>query len=984
MSLPKFIPEIKLTEKKNSFYDRTDKKIQPNPYQYEFYNKYVEKVILPYEQNITTLNNFLDQIMLTLQINIFKEIIYYKFNNFDFNYYNSFFITRTIQLNKSITNNDDKKFILQTVILLNNQFQIFIEKLDNLIDLLQNITTPSIEEYLSKLLVEQIEMLENILNNLNTINITLPIITNYDNSLSILKGNNDVINTKITTIKNKLTDIRDNIGFANNEQLDKLDKTNQNIIKNYLSSFILLNSIFSKLEININVVNKEIIEKFNKLNKDNNFLNKIYREKDLQIKTNNLDEVNIQSEKDNLLKTAIFNKNELFGHYEAEKYKRVFLPYCISIENIIELIKLRVNGQLSEEHLNIIIYNYNTFNYTITFGDENNKLFYMNSKIIPNNTIRINSLYNKITSTITSTISKTVSPITKPIVNIAKRVNNALSDKNKNYFQILINNIGTNTIPNITPPTITPQATPIYIYIPITQEINKIYDDAIKKYLFEYNSVPKGIYLKTYNKKIFKLSDIKINQTDKTYNFKYDNSIEVQIPLYDLVKNEKIKTSKLNLFYTDYNYTPIQTQQIALPIQDININILTYYEDIDKEKKEKNIFGTIQCQYNLYILFEQIKTKYNLKQDIYIEDYILCLFESFNENIKIHYILNQYIPIIKNKIIQPLNQLFNTQPNPLLTEQYYFDINEKSNEITYKETNRGIVMIRLICIILYVARIYYETPKKINYLQSYDNIKLNFTKYLRDPTLINNLFDSILNFFETNITLRKINAKFINSIIDGSLFSKEKDLFIKKQSILEKSIETATENIENVASELDTFVHKDSLIDDPFKKIKEKTNDVLNDSINYMFNKKKEDYTSEPVNITDFEEKNFSLTADVIQNRVKKWITGPIYDIPDWMPEIDDVNNINILNNKIVYPEVIQFISEYLNNKSETDLISIKNKEQICKNISSLKNTIEKNTSEIKYILPKTFFDDEYFMKEYNKKLEENQKKIQSQTNKIL
>lgn len=89
------------------------------------------------------------------------------------------------------------------------------------------------------------------------------------------------------------------------------------------------------------------------------------------------------------------------------------------------------------------------------------------------------------------------------------------------------------------------------------------------------------------------------------------------------------------------------------------------------------------------------------------------------------------------------------------------------------------------------------------------------------------------------------------------------------------------------------------------------------------------------------------------------------------MPEID-ANDINKFNEKIVYPDVIQFIGEYLNNKSGTDLISIKNKEQICKNISSLKNTIEKNTSQIKYILPKTFFDDEYFMTKYLKSLNES------------
>ena len=72
----------------NNFYDGTDKKIQPNPCQYEFYNKYAEKVILPYEQNITTLDKFLDHIILTLKKSMSEEIIFYKFNNFKFNYIN--------------------------------------------------------------------------------------------------------------------------------------------------------------------------------------------------------------------------------------------------------------------------------------------------------------------------------------------------------------------------------------------------------------------------------------------------------------------------------------------------------------------------------------------------------------------------------------------------------------------------------------------------------------------------------------------------------------------------------------------------------------------------------------------------------------------------------------------------------------------------------------------------------------------------------
>jgi hypothetical protein len=135
---------------------------------------------------------------------------------------------------------------------------------------------------------------------------------------------------------------------------------------------------------------------------------------------------------------------------------------------------------------------------------------------------------------------------------------------------------------------------------------------------------------------------------------------------------------------------------------------------------------------------------------------------------------------------------------------------------------------------------------------------------------------------------------------------------------------------------------------------------------------KEPDYTNTSINITDFEEKNFSLTADVLQNRAKKWITGPIYSLNDCKFIHKPINGdyLNVINNNIVCPDVIQFVSEYMNNKSGTDLVSIKNKEEICKNISLLKNIIEKNTSDIKYILPKTFFDDEKFMTKFSKNLD--------------
>ena len=927
--IPNFVSEIDIPE--NHFYFGTDKNIQPYPCQYEFYNNYAQNVILPYEQNNITLDNELDYYIIELKKIMFKEIISYKFNNFNFNYYNNFFIKifqkllRLLQIGNPLTRNQKIK-VLQVVSLLNKQIDSFNSKLDSLLELLQSITTPSIVLNLLQILYGQIRYFLILYNQL------LPFIqivnpnNNYDNKLVELNQNLVLIDNNTTNIIREINTINN----RGNPNIQEIDSNKQNKIIENISIFTFLERLFDIIRNSfppnsqplnnnqVNTVESELKKKFKKLYDYNKFLNKIYREKDLQIITNNLDKPTKQIERDELLNTAKFNKNQLFGHYEPAQYKHVLLPFYISVENIIELIKLRMNGQLTEEQLNIIIYNYNTFNYTIVIGDEINKNYYMN--------------VNYITTTI------------------------------KNYFRIQINNIRVILQPPITqysnritlPAVTQPITSSIYIYIPITQEINKIYDNEIKQQLFEYNSIPKGIYLKSYTK-TFELQNISINLNDKTYNFQYQDSfnpaITIKIPLYDLIKNEKIKTTSLplTLFYTDYSYKSLP------PVQDININILDFYEDIDEEKII-NIFGNIQSKYNLYILFEQLKTKNKLNKEIYIEDCILCLFELFNEIEDL-----QKITDIKNRIIQPLVQLFNQQNNPLLTEKNYFYMNEKSKEIIYKETNRGIVMIRLICIILYIARIYYNSTDKRNYFQNYMNIKTNFEAYLQNPNLINNLFTSILDFFRDNIAGGQINAEFITSIIDGSLFSKEKNLFIKKQNILEQSIETATETIENIASEMDKFVHKDDF----------SITELTGNAINYMFNKKKEDYTSESVNITDFEEKNFSLTGGVIKNRVKQWITGPIYNIPDWMPEID-ANDINKFNEKIVYPDVIQFIGEYLNNKSGTDLISIKNKEQICKNISSLKNTIEKNTSQIKYILPKTFFDDEYFMTKYLKSLNES------------
>jgi hypothetical protein len=753
---------------------------------------------------------------------------------------------------------------------------------------------------------------------------------NYCNTSKIINSKDDFykdyVNKVLLPYDNPIQNFSNLLDkFFLNLKLEILKEINNKKIQNINSKLettisknneLLLKGSLDELEIT------QVKNNFKSMLTEYNLFNKIYREKDLQIITSNLNEPIKQADFNSLLETAIKNKDCLFGFYTPNQYKRVFLPYYIRVENIIEIIKLNITSQLTDEQLNVFIYNYNTFFYEIIIGDDTNKFFY-----IKENTYSISS--------------------------------------NKNYFKIPINYIydSSNSLiftkytepnyidrlnkPNISLP-LQQQQDIKYIYIPITQKMNKIYDDIIKNILFEYNIIPKGIYLKTYNEKKFNIINISIlnNKYNFTYKDKKNSEIKIELPLYDLIKNEKIPDIKLQIFYTDYNYSDVKKSNSS---SFTNIHILTFYEDINKIKHE-NIFGTIQNQYNDYILFEQFKKKIKLNQPIYLEDIIIT---------------NNYfaekIPEIFTKIN---NKLFN-ENNIFDSEIDYFYANEKSKEIIYKETKRKIVKLRFIAIILYIARIYSEL--NINYFKNYSNVKIEFNKFLSSTnnfmleTIFDNITNSIQTFFNENIGEKNsINKKFVSSIIDGSLFSNNKQLFIKKQNILETSIETATENIENIYSEMDKFMkmttesslNKIDPLKDTYTKISTNVMDYFN---------KEPDYTNESLNITDFEEKNFSLTSDVIKNRAKKWITGPIYNkYCNKDGEIKD-DNTNIC------PDVIQFISEYLNNKSGSDLISIKNKEQICKNISSIKNTIEKNTTEIKYILPKTFFDDEQFMTKYSK-----------------
>ena len=154
------------------------------------------------------------------------------------------------------------------------------------------------------------------------------------------------------------------------------------------------------------------------------------------------------------------------------------------------------------------------------------------------------------------------------------------------------------------------------------------------------------------------------------------------------------------------------------------------------------------------------------------------------------------------------------------------------------------------------------------------------------------------------------------------------------------------------------FIHKYLSYD----VIKEEHEDIINgkiisklNSLDVVKNARTQIKKSKKEIMDSINESSF-LTETFIQNRVQRWVSGP--------------KN----SDGIYYPTIIQFVDDYVNDDHDIDLISYKNKEKVCKEISELKNTIEENTKNIKYLLPKTFFDSDPFMEKYKEELENSVK----------
>jgi hypothetical protein len=452
-------------------------------------------------------------------------------------------------------------------------------------------------------------------------------------------------------------------------------------------------------------------------------------------------------------------------------------------------------------------------------------------------------------------------------------------------------------------------------------KMNSIYDNLIKKELSNDTSL-----LNAYNEKNYTIDNIQIN--DNKYKFDFLSNPK-EIPLMNIYDNTEIKnTTKYN---TDFHF------------ENIDLLITNYYEI---QNESKNIYGDLQNTYSQYILLEKLVPYIDTTAFKTIED--ILLIDSIIDEQTINNLWDSYQKINNNKLI---------------TEYDHFYICNKKKEVIYKESIRGIIPRRFFCLIIYISRLYNESSivdknldnLKFLYFEIFDHF-INYNQNYNLLQLNNNIitsFDKWFQFIHKYLSYNDITKQY-EDIRNGKIISKLNSLDVVKNARkqIKKSKKEIMDNINDNLKTIkkistDAIANPQQTINDGMESMKQ--------TISGLF-KSEESNEDQVEAVGGFDFENSFLTETFIQNRLQRWATGP-------------KNNLGIY-----YPTIIQFVDDYVNDDHDIDLISYKNKEKVCKEISELKNTIEENTKNIKYLLPKTFFDSETFMEKYYEEVENSNK----------
>ena len=398
----------------------------------------------------------------------------------------------------------------------------------------------------------------------------------------------------------------------------------------------------------------------------------------------------------------------------------------------------------------------------------------------------------------------------------------------------------------------------------------------------------------------------------------------------------------MNIYNKSEIINPIKKYNTDFHFKKITIPITNYYEITGKNE---NIYGEYQQKYSQYILLEKVipyidSPEFQTLEDIMILDSVV-LDETINN------LWESYIKL-----------------NTKIIEFDYFHMCKEKKEIIYIETLKGIIPRRFFSLIVYISRLYNDSSliddelEQFKYL--YNEVKGHFEIYNKNQdisALNNSIIDSFDKWFlsiHNNLTEEEIKSQYLD-IIKGVIISKLNNLDIVKQARRQinktkrELIDITNDNVKTIQKiSKDIIKNPKKVVNDGMASMIEKISSIK-EKISSM--KEKISDENETTNVDQTErlggldlESSF-ITETFIQNRVQKWVLGPKKD-----------------STTMYYPTIIQFIDDYINDEYDIDLVSYKNRENVCQEISELKNKIINNTKEIKYLLPKTYFDDDFFM----------------------
>ena len=239
--------------------------------------------------------------------------------------------------------------------------------------------------------------------------------------------------------------------------------------------------------------------------------------------------------------------------------------------------------------------------------------------------------------------------------------------------------------------------------------------------------------------------------------------------------------------------------------------------------------------------------------------------------------------------------------------EFYESKSDTTNEILVL-LKRKINPRRFISLLLYISRIYYEKDPShwLGTLYSIIRNILTLQYYLNDDNQKN--IDIIIKTFNVMFSNYNIyySKDFYNKTINGEYIS---------------LIKTGNLKGGGLSDLMKSFIG-------------------LNDNSDFS-----EDIKT---NITDYTDFVTGKSNEPINKKVYKWVT------------------CSSITNE---PDVIQFIDNYVDDDSiNNDLLNMSSRKNICENIAEIQDKIDSVFSELKFILPKNYFDSEKYMENYLKK----------------